>query len=174
MAKNYNIAAAAFWAILVLALTLSGCGFHLRGTAGGATVHRIPPTLVDGGSDQQLVAELQQELAAAGVAINQREQAEYLLSIDNIIQDRRVLSVGSGGRVEEYELYYRVTFTVRDPEGKEIIPTQTINTVREYGYSEQDVMAKQVEEERLFEDMRREVARTIVRRLQMQANTPPS
>jgi len=79
---------------------------------------------------------------------------------------RRVLSVGSTGKVEEYEVHYSAGYSVRRADGTMVIPNETLDQQRNYTFSEEEVLAKDTEQERLIQDMRRAVVRQMMRRLQ--------
>jgi LPS-assembly lipoprotein len=58
-----------------------------------------------------------------------------------------------------------VRFHLRTPTGKELIEEASIQQVRELSYSETQALAKEAEEELLFNDMRSGVVRQIMTRL---------
>jgi LPS-assembly lipoprotein len=95
-----------------------------------------------------------------------RTDAPLILVIQNETQQRRVLAVGSAGKVSEYELQYQLKFSVRDQTGKEVIAPDTISQQRDYSFSENEVLAKGEEEQQLFAFMRSMAIQTLLRRLQ--------
>ena len=104
------------------------------------------------------------------------EQKDAQLVINLIGEDiqRRVLSVGSTGKVEEYEVHYGATYAVEHGgSGESLIPKETIGQQRSYSFNQADVLAKDVEQERLVQDMRRDVVRQMMLRLQSVLNSSP-
>lgn len=154
------------WLMLGCALlTLSGCGFRLRGSSG--VVLAMPATYVMGdAASAALLSDLRRSLRDAGVMlVERREDGRAVLAVTGEEKGRRVLSVGSVGTVQEYELRYAVTFAVADHAGQEILPTQTVERLRAVSFSETQVLAKGSEEELLYRDLRRDVVQGVVRRL---------
>lgn len=146
-------------------LTLNGCGFRLRGSAG--VVVSLPATYVAGdGASAALLADLRRGVRDAGVVlVDTREDSRAVLTVTGEEKDRRVLSVGGTGSVQEYELRYAVTFTVADHEGKALLSAQTVERLRAVSFNEAQVLAKGTEEELLYRDLRRDVVQGVVRRL---------
>lgn len=153
-----------------LALVLDGCGFRLRGSLGGAAA--LPAVYLQGMPGSAIMVELNETLHSMGTDIvSDRTLSRYVLNILNEQQDRRILSVSSAGKVQEYELHYVVTFEVTDPEGNKLLSSQSIRLVRSFSFTETDVLAKSSEEESLIEGMRQDAVQGIIRR--MQAIKPP-
>ena len=78
---------------------------------------------------------------------------------------RRVLSVGSGGGVTEYEVYYAVSFQLAYP-GADPLPAQTLRLTRDYVFDSEGVLGSGEEEQTLRDEMRRDLVRLIMQRLQ--------
>lgn len=147
---------------LVATLLLSACGFHLRGSDSGGP---LPPVAVVGEA-VPLQVELRRQLRAGDTTVaDTPAQAQWVVRLQREDINRRVLSVGSTGRVEEYELYYAATVVFEDAQGKPQGPPQTVSQTRSYGFSETAVLGKDAEQETLMKDMRRDVAHQIMRRL---------
>ena len=104
---------ALFTLLFSLAL-LSACGFHLRGSVTEGV--QLPPTYLTGTAGP-LLQEVRYYLVVSKVPVV-KNQKEAQLVIDLISEDvqRRVLSVGSTGKVEEYEVSYAATYAVRRAE----------------------------------------------------------
>ncbi|HHA19376.1 MAG TPA: hypothetical protein ENK70_06695, partial [Methylophaga sp.] len=98
--------------IIFMLIMLAGCGFHLRGTA------IIPDDLkviyiqgVD--TNKSLGLELKNSLIRNGVTVvNDYQKDSAILTILENKVERRVLSVGSDAKVNEYELFGFVKFKV--------------------------------------------------------------
>jgi LPS-assembly lipoprotein len=150
---------------------LSACGFHLRGTETGRV--QLPPTYLAGAAGP-LQREVRHYLTVSEVPVVERQKDAQLV-IDLIGEDvqRRVLSVGSTGKVEEYEVHYAATYAVTRGNGKSLIPKETLGQQRSYSFNEADVLAKDVEQERLVQDMRRDVVRQMMLRLQSALDRSP-
>lgn len=86
----------------------------------------------------------------------------------NILEDRRdrqILSLSAAGRVREYELKIRVTYQLIDSKGSVLIPTSEIQLSRILSYDDSRIIAKQQEEALLYQDMERDAAGQILRRM---------
>ena len=143
---------------------LSGCGFHLRGAV------EYPPsmqeTYIDGNPASAVVRELRLNLEASGASIVDSPQAAgATLHILGETFERRVLSVRSNAQVSEYELIYKVRFSVTRADGVQLLTPQEINVVRDYRYDPNQVLGSSSEESLLQEEMRRDVSQLILRRL---------
>lgn len=161
--------AVAFAGLVVLA-TLSACGFQLR----GAMDIELPPimdrTLVRGTapySDLGNAVEIGLEQVGAGLAASP-ELATAFLDLDERFQ-RRVASIGNDGRVNEYELHYRLRFVLRDADEDPVISEQDIDLYRSYAFDPDQVLAKSNEEALLRDEMMRAAVAQMLRRLEKSA-----
>jgi len=152
-----------FTLLFSLAL-LSACGFHLRGSVTERV--QLPPTFLAGQAGP-LQREVRHYLTISEAPLVE-EQKDAQLVIRLIGEDiqRRVLSVGATGKVQEYEVHYAATYAVERAGGEVIIPQEILDQQRSYTFNEAEVLAKDVEQERLVQDMRRDVVRQMMRRLQ--------
>lgn len=145
-------------------LLLSACGFHLRGSVTERV--QLPPTFLAGQAGP-LQREVRHYLTISEAPLVE-EQKDAQLVIRLIGEDiqRRVLSVGATGKVQEYEVHYAATYAAERANGEVIIPREILDQQRSYTFNEAEVLAKDVEQERLVQDMRRDVVRQMMRRLQ--------
>ncbi|HZI84144.1 MAG TPA: LPS assembly lipoprotein LptE [Casimicrobiaceae bacterium] len=156
------------FARLVSALFLSGalvaCGFHLRGEA-----HYAFDTLyVNSPASQPLTVELRRSLEGVGSAklVGSPDQAQAILDIASVENNKQILSLSSGGKVAEYLLTTRVLFRVRDAAGNDWLPTSELLVRRTYTYSDTEALAKEAQEQRLWHEMQDDAVAQMVRRLQ--------
>jgi LPS-assembly lipoprotein len=153
-----------------LMLAVSACGFHLRGDV------KLAPQLtrvqIQGGDVYDpLVRDLTRALTAAGsTVVAEATQATAILQILKNGGDRRVLSVQTTGKVQEYELYQIFEFRVRDAAGRELLEPQRLELTRDYLFDADDVLGKSAEEEVLRRDMRRDLVRLTMLRLEALAH----
>lgn len=150
-------------ALLFLALLLEGCGFRLRGALG--ELESMPPVHVQG--NDPAVIELRQFLRAAGsTVVDDAREAGVIVTVADVSRSRRVLSVGTRGRVQEYELIYQLRFQAADGAGDSLLDEQVITQTRNFDFDEADVIAKSNEEDYLFRDMQRNAVMQVLRLLQ--------
>ena len=72
---------------------------------------------------------------------------------------------GGTGSVREFELFYRVKFRIRAASEELWGPEQMIESRRDFSYLDTELLAKSYEETMLYEDMRRDATRELMRRL---------
>ena len=151
-------------ATFVLSAALAACGFHLRGEA-----HFPFDTLfVNSPASQPLTRDLRRSLEAAGSAklVPSADQAQAILDVTAVENNKQILSLTSGGKVSEFLLTKRVLFRVRDKDGNDWLPTAEIVVRRTFTFSDTQALAKEYEEQRLWVDMQDDAVQLIVRRLQ--------
>jgi len=152
------------WGCVLGAVLLAGCGFHLQGRTPLPAVVRQP--FVEAPDRQSdFVQYLRHALISNGAQLTpEREQASAVVSIlrDNV--SRRVLSVSATNQPNQYEVTYTVGFTV-SAAGKELLPPQEVTATRTYSFDERILLAKNHEEEILRQDMARDLADMVMRRL---------
>lgn len=153
-----------------LMLAVSACGFHLRGDV--KLVPQLARVQIQGGDVYDpLVRDLTRALTAAGsTVVAEATQATAILQILRNGGDRRVLSVQTTGKVQEYELYQIFEFRVRDAAGRELLEPQRLELTRDYLFDANDVLGKSGEEEVLRRDMRRDLVRLTMLRLEALAH----
>lgn len=158
-----------WWIIALSLLVLGGCGFHLRGSV-------LLPADVDTIHLQVPNAELAEEiklLLAAGEAsiVPTRKDADLTLIVTPERFDRRLLAVDpKTGKAREFELTYTTSFQVLDKEGQSVVPPQSIFLSRDLVFDPEAVIGSNREEEVIYSEMRRDVARQVMARMQAALN----
>ena len=146
-------------AVLAAAL-LAACGFHLRGQAS------LPfdSLYVDGNT--ALLVELKRNIAAGTTTrlVDRAADAQAIFAVDREVREKVILAMDTSGRVREYQLRYRVGFSVVDGKGREWIPPDEIQLTRDISFNDQ-VLAKEAEETLLYREMQTDLVQQIVRRL---------
>jgi LPS-assembly lipoprotein len=155
--------AAAFSALAVLGL-LCGCGFHLQGHTPLPAVVKTPYVEApDRQSD--FVQYLRHALLSNGAHLMQeRDKASAVVSIIKDSVARRVLSVSALNQPNEYEVTYTVRFAVTAGD-KELLPAQDVSATRTFSFDERLLLARDHEEAILRQDMARDLADMVMRRL---------
>lgn len=150
-------------ALLLTAMLLAGCGFHLRGQAGMPfdTLY-----LEAANPNSSFTRELRHNLEANKVRlVNTAEQADVVLSIVYEIPDKQILSLGGSGRVNEFQLRYRVSLRAYDLKQQNWLPAEEFMMHRDYSYDDTKILAKEAEETLLYQSMRSDMVQQIVHRL---------
>lgn len=164
-AKALGLLLAAF------SLSLPGCGFHLRGNLNDTV--QLPPTYLAGNAGP-LKQEVRHYLAVAQAPVVEDQQdAQLVISLLDEDIRRRVVAVDTRGRAEEYEVIYAASYSATRPGGEVVVAPETLTQQRSYTFNQAEVLAKSQEQDRLVEDMRREVVRRIMLRVQAKLNPVP-
>lgn len=151
--------------VLIAAIMLTAaCGFHLRGIA------NLPfKSVIIQGSAPSISGQLSESLEVSGVkVVTVAEQAELQLELLGEASEKRILSLSGRGLVQEYELFYRVSFRMREPANPLWGAVQTIERRRDFAYDDTQVLAKQLEEVQIYTDMRNDVVRELMHHLAAQ------
>jgi len=146
----------------LVALSLAGCGFHLRGTAD------VPfKTIHIRNAKTGLALELKRNIEAGTRAkvVDEPKGADAILELSNEARTKVILSLTGAGRVREYRLGYAVTFRVHDGKGGEFVPPTLFELTRDMTYSDAEILAKESEERLLIRDMQTDMVQQVLRRL---------
>lgn len=88
-----------------------------------------------------------------------------VLIVSGISRERKVLSLGATGKASEYLLRFGAQFRLLDAEGKELIASNAVRLQRDFSYDPVNVLAKEAEEQRLYDEMQFVAARQLLRRV---------
>ena len=147
----------------VLALALAGCGFHLRGDVS----FPFSTIYVNAPSSPPMSTELARALSSSNAKVTDTAPvAEVVLDVPVVVDDKDVLSLSSGGAVREYQLVKRVAFRLHDKDGTDWMPAGEIVVRRAYTFNETQVLARDLQEQRLLREMQTDAVQQIMRRLQ--------
>lgn len=146
-----------------VALGLAGCGFKLRQAPDFAFQTIAMPT------NTAFLAQLKRAIEVTGklkvLPMEQWEQADVVFDVLSETRDQLVLSTNSAGQVREMQLFLRIRFKLRTPQGKELIPPSEMVQSRDITYNETAALAKESETQLLYRDMINDVVQQTIRRL---------
>jgi LPS-assembly lipoprotein len=154
-------------AFTALTAVLTGCGFQLRGSGSQFAGIEGKRIFVSESQATTVAAQVRSQLGLAGAALTASVgDANYRLLIANERLDRDVLSVSpQTGKIEEYQLMLRVSLSITTASGETLVDQQQISLSRDFTYDEDAALGKFSEEQLLREEMTREAADQILRRL---------
>jgi LPS-assembly lipoprotein len=155
--------------IVVIALLLSACSYHLRGTL------ELPANMrnvyVEGGSPALLDQFRQAIKSSSAKLATSRTGAGLVVKIFNEEFNRRVLSLSSRGKSNEFELYYRLDYELANASDKPLMERQSLEIRREYYNDQQFVIAKDNEEAVIQNEMYQQAVQNIVNRARVVLET---
>jgi LPS-assembly lipoprotein len=150
--------------LLAATLLVAACGFQLR----GSVPLPFESLYVQAATTSQLAAHVKRAVRASSATrvADVPDEAQVILQIMSELQEKQILSLTGGGRVSEYQLRYRVAFRLTDVKNREHIPASEIVLKRDFSYADDQMLAKEHEENQLYRDMRNDAVQQLVRRLQ--------
>jgi LPS-assembly lipoprotein len=156
---------------LALGLVLSACGFHLR-DALVLPSDFGPVRVASTDRYSSLPDSLTRSIERAGAQIAVPD--DTTATVIDLLSERwgnTPISVDQFGRAQEYSLRYAVVFEVRRADGSKPVPRQAVELSRDYVSSPTDSIGEESERELLEKELRREMAASIIRRLDAVART---
>ena len=152
-------------ALVLVVLVLAGCGFHLR-NAIRLPVAIGPVRVVARDPFSPLAQSLARALDRAGaVAARPDDPDATTLRILSEQWGDLPLSVDARGRSQEYTLRHAVVFVMRRADGTVVVPQQAIELSRDYLSIPSQSIGVDSEREILADELRREMAAAILRRI---------
>lgn len=152
--------------LLFTLLSLTACGFHLRGSNLSGAEFGFKSLYLKAPSETAFVAELRRALNANKVMLSgSSDQAELVLEVVSEQTLKQILSLSGSGRVKEFQLIYRVSLRAYDSRQEDWLPADEITLTRILAYDDVQVLAKEQEETLLYKDMRTDAVAQALRRL---------
>lgn len=148
---------------LLLASLVSGCGFHLRGTV---VLPESLRTVMVSSPDAELRDAIVDGLEANNVIVVESPTTDSAhVNVTNSDIRREVRTIDDRGKATGYVLILSANYEVVDSTGKELIKPSTANARRDYNFNEDQLLSATREEELLHEEMREDLAQSILRRM---------
>ena len=151
--------------VLTATLALAGCGFHLRDRL--ALPDDTPPVRVISTTPySELVTILERNLRNAGARVAEAE-AKGVARLE-VVSERwgdLPIAIDERGRAQEFSLRYATIFSFRLADGTELVPQQSVELARDYVSPPEDATGTSTEREILADELRREMAASILRRI---------
>ena len=151
-------------AVSLLVVTLASCGFHLQGRQPMPAAFSL--TYIDAQDEQtDFVQDLRKALIASGSkVIRTQGSSGATVAVHDDELTERILSVSARNIPTEYELTYRVKFSVTSG-GKTLIDDEEVSATRDISFDETRLLAKEREQEILREALARDLVALVMRRL---------
>ncbi|GLQ95994.1 LPS-assembly lipoprotein LptE [Dyella mobilis] len=146
-------------------LALAACGFHLRGSAAlPKGMERVHLTVGGNGDFQR---KLVRALVASNVQVEDKSGpgiAELHVPAQNF--NVQTLTVNGVAQVTEFAVRFHVVFTATDPDGKLIVPDESIDLQREYSYDASQPVGTQAQMEQIQGSLIDDAIQALLFRLQ--------
>jgi len=152
--------------LLLLALSLSSCGFHMRGHNMQGSDFPFSSIYVKAAVQTPFIADLKNslELYKIRLAPNAAE-ADLTVEVVSEASEKKIIALSGSGQVLEYQLLYRVSIRAYDKQMREWLQPDEISLQRGMTYDVTQVLAKEQEELMLYRDMRSDAVQQVIRRL---------
>lgn len=148
---------------VLLAALLAGCGFQLRGNAD------LPfnSLYISGDRNSIFVNDLMRNIrnGSRTTLTDSPKEAEAVLALLGEARFKDILSIGADGRVREFRLRYSLSYQLRDAKARALAPAATLELHRDITFNDAQVLAKEAEENLMFQDMQRDAVQLLLRRL---------
>jgi len=153
--------------LLLLPVFISACGFYLRGSQPGGVESNLSRIAITESAASDISNEVSAQLSMAGTVVSRNiDDAEFILHLASQSIDRTILSISPAtGKVEEYQLTFTVLMSIRDADNNDLLSDQVIQLVRDFAFDEDSVLGSVSEQRTLEEEMTRQAATQIIRRL---------
>lgn len=149
--------------ILLLAGTLSACGFQLRGS------YTLPWDTLHLGlaENSEMYQQIRRglETGTHTRVVADKQAAQAVLAVLNDTQTKGILSLSATGLVREFQLTRSFTYRIADAKGKELVPPATIILQREMTFDDTRIFAKEAEEAMILREMQSDLVSQLLRRL---------
>lgn len=146
--------------VVLFAVLLTACGYQLRGAVDlPASMQKVYLQNASSPLREQFGTSIR---ASSGRMVDSVGQAGVVINVLTERFDRRVLSLSSTGKANEFELLYALDFEVLNSKGGVMLKRQTIELSREYFNDQQAIIAKTNEEEVIRTEMYQQAVRSII------------
>ncbi len=150
---------------LLLVLTLSGCGFQLRGYGNQQTLPFHTLYIDANPPYTHFNKALRQALIAVGVDVRLSPPAPITLHILSQNFTRTMTSLGNAGQTTTYLLSFTILFQLSDSAHHKLSPLQTVRATRNFSITSNQLGGDLNTQIDLQEDMQRDVIQQLIAQL---------
>ncbi len=145
-------------------LWLTACGFHFR-TAPDFPADMAVTYIQTDNRYSLFYRELVSTLRRSDITLTtDPTEARTVIKVLSDQTGRRTLTVTARNVPAEYEVYYRVTFSV-EANGTEVVPFEELFLTRDYPFDETEVLGKANEQQIIMQKIARDMVGLVSRRL---------
>ncbi|AXA33878.1 LPS assembly lipoprotein LptE [Francisella adeliensis] len=135
--------------VMFFALIITACGFHARGVGnvGSFSNFRGMKICIKSNNFSNYARELQRNLVAyKAIIVEDDEDADYIINLQSVVKDNKLISVVGGASNNNYQLILRMSYNVVKPNVEDpIIPNKTLET-RQFWQSNSGIVLSQASE----------------------------
>ena len=144
---------------------LTACGYHLRGDI------ELPKGM-ENIYVESASSTLQQEMKKAlkssqAKLVTTSAEAGTVIKITREDMSSRVMSINTAGRANQFQLIYRIIFSIQESSGKVLLADQNINIKREYFNDQTDILGKTNEEGVIRSEMYQQAVSSMMSRISL-------
>ena len=152
--------------LIILIISLSACGFHLRGHNINEKSFPFASLYLKSAAPTPFISDLQNSLELYKIRLTtSAAEADLTLDIVSETSSKQILAISGAGQVREFQLNYRVSLRAYDKQMNEWLPADEITLQRNLNYDDAQILAKEQEEALLYRDMRADAVQQVMRRL---------
>jgi len=153
--------------VMIMMSVITSCGYSMRGSL------NLPPSLekisVYSDTYSELVNSINSNIINSGITVTSSNNKDlYRIVILSEEFNRRQLSMNITGRVNEYELIYKVRYEINSPNEKNL--SDSITLYRDYSFDENNVMGNSDREDDIHKEMISTTSTLIFNKLRALAN----
>lgn len=154
-----------FLLALIVAATLAGCGFHLRGSGSAQMPYKTMHIALPDTAEVNIW--LQRYIKASGTTtiVEEAKEADAVFQQLSDSRLKTILAVNAQGRVREYRLQLNYRFQVVNAKGQVLVRPNEVSLSRDITFDDSNILAKDLEEGLLWRDMNNDLVNQIMRRL---------
>ena len=158
-------------AAMVAAISLSGCGWHLRGQLPLSESINVLMVESEPSNFRDMLIDALEDANATVVDDFQSAKAVVRIIDEDYIREVRTLD--NRGKVNGYTLIYTISYQVVDANGVSIRNTRSLTERADYNFDPVLVLGLEVEELEIREGMEEELVQRILRQLNSIVALPP-
>lgn len=154
-----------YLSILLAALTLSACGFHLRGGGGSlpALMRKVYITGIP--AQDPLRVSLKEALIRDGATVVPNADKQAVVLQISSEETMRNLSLSRSGLSSEQDIGLKITYEIKTAQGEVIEPSRKLKFNKEQYNDQFLIIGREEERRKIRDEMADEAADTLVRRM---------
>lgn len=151
--------------LLLLIVSLTACGFHLRGMVDMPSWLKNVAIITED-AHRDLLPLLKDQLQAYNIAVSATPaQADYWLIIEKDNYQQQITNIAASTAPRQYLLLYSLQFSLRTKQGKALISSAMVSVTRQLTVNNDRILGSNSEEALMASEMRRDAVMQVINRL---------